>query len=218
MVIGVIAMQVFRFFYFSTVWFKDVFDNPSAKTHCAVSWTTNLPVTLEVIIIIIVHEFFFRLYMQMISKFEKYRGYMRCFKNLCLLLYIVFFIIDSVIGCYNYGGEYTRALKINSLIEAALVLIFNPIYVIPVLRAFHKNRIGELGSEGRSIFRKVALLGVLFEIAYIVRVVLIVKQDYWKQHNVTLYNIFFTIYIVIGEICCQMVLIVAIIVYTNRMR
>ena len=62
------------------------------------------------------------------------------------------------------------------------------------------------------------MLGVLFEITYTIRVALILKQEYWKEYNKPLYNFFFSVYIIIGEICCQMVLIVAIGLYTHKLR
>ena len=134
-----------------------------------------------------------------------------------------FFIVDSTLSCYNYNnvrgrGEYSRALTINALIQAALVLISNPIHVVRVLRSFSQQQIGKQGSEGKQIFFKVALLGILFEITYTIRVALILKQEYWKEHNKPLYNFFFSVYIIIGEICCQMVLIFAIGLYTHKLR
>ena len=70
LVVGVVTLQIVRFLYFSTVFFKDAIEQPNSEAHCVVSWTTNLPVMLEFILVIIVHEFLLRLYLQLISKLD----------------------------------------------------------------------------------------------------------------------------------------------------
>lgn len=65
---------------------------------------------------------------------------------------------------------------------------------------------------------KIAILGILFEVTFCLRILLVLKQDDWKRENPKVYNTVFTIYIIVGEIGCQIVLILGLFAYIRKMR
>ena len=70
----------------------------------------------------------------------------------------------------------------------------------------------------RTMFIKIALLGSLFEIAACIRILLVLKQDDWKLNAPWKYNTTFIVYILVGEVACQIILIYGVIVYTHKLR
>ena len=68
------------------------------------------------------------------------------------------------------------------------------------------------------IFIKIALLGSLFELASCLRILLVLKQNEWKQTDPWKYNVVFIAYILVGEFACQIVLIYGVIAYTHKLR
>ena len=96
-------------------------------------------------------------------------------------------------------------------------MAINPAIVSIVLRAFWL-RISRHNSTAKSMFIKILILGLAFETTYGLRILLLVKQDEWKQSDPYKYNLVFTLYILCGEILCQVVLLVGILQYTHRLR
>ena len=83
---------------------------------------------------------------------------------------------------------------------AGIVLLINPVIVGFVLKSL-KSRINGPGMI-RTIFIKIALLGCIFEIACSLRILLILKQEEWKEKAPWKYNTTFIAYILVGEVAC----------------
>ena len=66
--------------------------------------------------------------------------------------------------------------------------------------------------------RKIAILGVLFEISQALRILLILKQKEWKNEDLASFNIVFTAYIIIGEVGGFVVLISGMFFYTRKLQ
>ena len=66
--------------------------------------------------------------------------------------------------------------------------------------------------------RKIAILGVLFEISQALRILLILKQKEWKNEDLVSFNIVFTAYIIIGEVGGFVVLISGMFFYTRKLQ
>ena len=66
--------------------------------------------------------------------------------------------------------------------------------------------------------RKIAILGVLFEISQALRILLILKQKEWKNEDLVSFNIVFTSYIIIGEVGGFVVLISGMFFYTRKLQ
>ena len=66
--------------------------------------------------------------------------------------------------------------------------------------------------------RKIAILGVLFEISQALRILLILKQKKWKNEDLVSFNIVFTSYIIIGEVGGFVVLISGMFFYTRKLQ
>ena len=101
--------------------------------------------------------------------------------------------------------------------QTGILALINPVIVIIVLRSLW-GRIGGIKSESGIMFVKILALGVMFEIAMTVRVLLLLRQDDWKMKHTGLYITFFTIYIVVGEVACQVVLLLGILMFTRKLR
>ena len=107
--------------------------------------------------------------------------------------------------------------KAASIAQTGILALINPVIVIIVLRSLW-GRIGGIKSESGIMFVKILALGVMFEIAMTVRVLLLLRQDDWKMNHTGLYITFFTIYIVVGEVACQVVLLLGILMFTRKLR
>ena len=81
----------------------------------------------------------------------------------------------------------------------------NPVIVIIVLRCLYEA--ASRHTMARPMILKILLLGLSFEIALILRIVLLVKQDEWKKHDRGLFISFFSFYILFGEVACQAILL-----------
>lgn len=175
---------------------------------------------LEYINIFIIHEFLLRVYLTMSQQIEKYKKALIIYTIVIAAVYTVTSLIESSLYCANGdetgSTEHTYEQKAFNVTLAGIVLIINPIIVFIVLREL-KSRISGPGTI-RTMFIKIALLGCLFELAFSLRIVLILNQYNWKQKDPWKYNLVFTVYILIGEIACQVVLITGIIVYTHKLR
>lgn len=93
-------------------------------------------------------------------------------------------------------------------------MVLNPLIFYKVLKSLGNYR----QVQGKTMYRKIMLMGVLFETCCIIRTVLIFKQEDWKQNNPINFNIAFSVYILVGEVSCQLVLISGILVYTHKLR
>ena len=133
-----------------------------------------------------------------------------------VIIYILAILIESTIYCAKHFDRHSDALITINIILCAIVLIINPIIVGTVLNSF-KSRIGASGTI-RTIFIKIVLLGCLFEVAFALRIILIYYQYEWKENSPWLWNIVFTLYIILGEVACQIVLISGVIIYSHKLR
>ena len=107
--------------------------------------------------------------------------------------------------------------KVASIAQTGILAVINPVIVIIVLCSLW-GKIGGIKSESGIMFVKILALGVMFEIAMMVRVLLLLRQDDWKMKHTSLYITFFTIYIVVGEVACQVVLLLGILIFTRKLR
>ena len=105
------------------------------------------------------------------------------------------------------GSGHGPKLKAVQFTQVALILVINPIIVAKVLR-FLWLTVGQQNEFARAIWWKIFFLGAAFEIAYFLRILLIVWQDTWKLNGkIWAYNTVFILYLLIGEVGCQLILI-----------
>lgn len=183
-----------------------------------IEYSMNLPVMLEYINIFIIHEFLLRVYLTMSQQVDKYRRTLMIYTATIVIIYIIVTITTSQIYCAQ-NEDVTKTStykKVSDITMAGIVIVINPIIVGIVLKQL-KSRINTRGTI-LTIFIKIALLGCLFELACCLRILLVVKQDYWKKTDPWKYNLAFIAYILVGEVACQILLIYGIIVYTHKLR
>ena len=107
-------------------------------------------------------------------------------------------------------------LKTANVILSSLLLIINPIVFYIVLRSI-KDRLSVPGI-GRTMFIKILLLGILFELTFCLRITIILMQATWKENAPWKFNLVFSAYIITGDVLCQIVLLSGIMAYTQTLR
>ena len=112
-------------------------------------------------------------------------------------------------------------MKAACIVQAGLVIVINPIIVTLVLRSLY-GKIGRRHPEARIIFIKILLIGIVFEIALTLRIVLLLHEDGWltpdNDKSTSLFILAFTTYILFGEVACQVILISGIFIFTRKLR
>ena len=189
---------------------------------CFEEWTINLPALLEFLNIFIIHDFLLRVYLVTTSQIDKYRNLLVAWTLSVVSVYTLAFIVQSAVYCRDTAEismqAHSTQIKIAEVVECGAVLIFNPLIVGVVLKSLRKRIVMMSNRSAKVMFNKILILGILFEIAISLRIVLISKQDDWKQNYPQYYNMTFAIYILLGEVCCQIVLIYGIVVYTHKIK
>ena len=94
----------------------------------------------------------------------------------CLLNVLICVVVSSI-DCYKTKHDENLAyslVEVLGIIQAGFVLIINPIIMALVLPSLY-GKIGSLNPEARTMFIKIILIGITFEITIALRVTLLSK-------------------------------------------
>ena len=66
---------------------------------------------------------------------------------------------------------------------------------------------------------KIALVGIFFEIAQALRIVLIIKQEhYWKINDPKTFNLIYSLYLMIGEVFSIIIFIIGVYLSARKLK
>ena len=219
-IVGVLALQFTRIIYFSTTFFKDHLTNThTSSMMCLEEWSIQVPVLLEYINIAIVHDFLLRLYLVIHGMHEPYKKHLAVYTTIVCLWNFLICVTVSSIYCNMIADDANHdvlIMKVVGIFQAAIVMIFNPVIVVIVVHSLYNAAARH--PEARVMFIKIVLLGLFSEISVSMRIVLLVRQEEWKQEEPGLFIIFFTMYIFFGEVACQIILLHGIFFFSRKLR